>query len=676
MFRLETLGGLALLDGAGGVVSTQRRRLALLALIAAAGRRGISRDRLLAYLWPESSAGNARHGLEQLLYGLRRQVHASLFVGVDPLRLNQRIVTSDVTEFDEAVDRGDAAAARSLYRGPFLDGFYLGAVGDFETWAEAERARLTQRYAAVLGQSAREASEDGDPRAAIEHWRKLVLLDPLSSHATLGLMTALIDGDEHAEAVRCGRAYEALARAEGADPTPAVLALVRRLVAEGPPTHHRPDAALRPLESNAQQPVAQTVSEPRPRRALATSLVGAILLLALGTYPASRTTTVIATGDPLKDVRAVQAALDGGADTVVMLGDFSFAAPPTKSVDPRLASGWDPADAEIRVSKTVTILGERNDRGEMATIKSGTIPFYIDAPGERVTIRGLRFIRPIHAAILVRAARGLEISFSRIEGLVPLPNGNAGISINTRGDMSLLSGGSNAENVSGHLLIANNEIDGTGGTAQAPTAGVLVISVGRSPDREADIDIVSNRISNMTAPTINIRGVEGSVRLTGNQLRTSTEAVADVDAVRLVNGRSILMANNVVECRWPNAAAIQVYSPFAERPTEQVRVENNEVLMLPSPDVALGDFSAGISIRGFARRNGIRGNIISGRARTALSMYAFRGGAPADNAFIDNLIKGFAATDSVIVIGSGVARAHIVGSGSLSDHGTATIRER
>src|SRR5438046_834109 len=46
-FRLETFGGLALMDSAGAVVSTQRRRLALLALIAAAGRRGISRDKAL-----------------------------------------------------------------------------------------------------------------------------------------------------------------------------------------------------------------------------------------------------------------------------------------------------------------------------------------------------------------------------------------------------------------------------------------------------------------------------------------------------------------------------------------------------------------------------------------------------------------------------------------------------
>ena len=39
-------------EGAGG----QKRRLALLALLDAAGERGMSRDKLLGLLWPESEA--------------------------------------------------------------------------------------------------------------------------------------------------------------------------------------------------------------------------------------------------------------------------------------------------------------------------------------------------------------------------------------------------------------------------------------------------------------------------------------------------------------------------------------------------------------------------------------------------------------------------------------------
>jgi DNA-binding SARP family transcriptional activator len=54
MLKLETFGGLTLTDDAGRHVVSQRRRLALLALIASGGARGIPRDKLIACLWPES----------------------------------------------------------------------------------------------------------------------------------------------------------------------------------------------------------------------------------------------------------------------------------------------------------------------------------------------------------------------------------------------------------------------------------------------------------------------------------------------------------------------------------------------------------------------------------------------------------------------------------------------
>src|SRR5215212_5645797 len=125
MFRLETLGGLTLTDEAGHHVAPQRRRLALLALLATAGDRGMTRDKLTACLWPESAADNARHGLEQLLYSLRRQLPGGLVLGADPLRLDSGVVSTDVADFSRRLAAGDLAGAVAAYRGPFLDGFFL-----------------------------------------------------------------------------------------------------------------------------------------------------------------------------------------------------------------------------------------------------------------------------------------------------------------------------------------------------------------------------------------------------------------------------------------------------------------------------------------------------------------------------------------------------------------------
>jgi DNA-binding SARP family transcriptional activator len=61
MFRLRTLGG-ALIEGPEGPLTgavSQRRPLALLSLVAAS-RAGVSRDRVVALLWPESDDEHAR----------------------------------------------------------------------------------------------------------------------------------------------------------------------------------------------------------------------------------------------------------------------------------------------------------------------------------------------------------------------------------------------------------------------------------------------------------------------------------------------------------------------------------------------------------------------------------------------------------------------------------------
>jgi hypothetical protein len=458
-----------------------------------------------------------------------------------------------------------------------------------------------------------------------------------------------------------------------------VAALVMRSLANRPA--ERPQTASEILAALDVSPTSRTSGAPKstPRR-LRTVIALAMLILAdaLGAdaYPRDHAIVVTGTGNPAHDVRAIQAAVDHGGD-IVLKGHISLAIPATKPVDPVLASGWYPALAEILISKAVNIAGERDAQGEMATIESGTIPFYVDAPGERVTIRGIQFIRPISEAILVHAARGLEITSSKVQGIVPFPGGGSGgITINTRGNMELISGAGTPENVSGHVVIASNEIDGAGGTAQAGTAGVMVLNVGQSPDRDVDVDIVSNQIRNTTAPAILIRRVQGTVRVLGNTIETSSETVRDVDAVRLGNAKSILMANNTVECKWPNAAGIQIFSPYAEWPTDSAIVEDNDVRMSPPSGAALGDFSAGISIRGFTHGAVVRHNTISGRARAALSMYAFRGGVPADNTFIDNRLAGFQSTVADIFVSSGVAKAHILGTGSLLDYGTGTIRGR
>src|SRR3954468_2748859 len=89
MVRLRVFGRLAVeFDEAAPRAEMQRKPLALLALLADATAHGVSRDKLFACFWPESSADNARNALNQILHVIRRELGAEAITGTAVLQLN------------------------------------------------------------------------------------------------------------------------------------------------------------------------------------------------------------------------------------------------------------------------------------------------------------------------------------------------------------------------------------------------------------------------------------------------------------------------------------------------------------------------------------------------------------------------------------------------------------
>jgi serine/threonine-protein kinase len=233
MLILRVFGGLTLaregedLTGA----ATQRRRLAILALLAVSGSAGVSRDKLVAYLWPDSDAERARHVLNQLLYAQRRQFKTEdLFLGMKTLRLNSAMIWTDVGAFERALDQGGNEEAVTLYRGPFLDGFFLKDAPEFERWAEGQRERLARRMSTALASLAQQATSAGDHGTAATWWRRANELDPYDSPTVLALVRSLASNGDRAGALRVARRHEELLRSElGVPPDPSFLEVVRQL---------------------------------------------------------------------------------------------------------------------------------------------------------------------------------------------------------------------------------------------------------------------------------------------------------------------------------------------------------------------------------------------------------------------------------------------------------------
>ncbi|MEO5589767.1 MAG: BTAD domain-containing putative transcriptional regulator [Gemmatimonadaceae bacterium] len=242
-------------------MSRQRRRLALLALLAASGERGLSRDQLVGYLWPESAGDSGRHSLEQLLHSLRRALGEPIFSGTNPVSLNAAAITSDIGDFTNALSNEHLEEAVALYQGQFLQGFYLDDAAEFERWSTIERAGLANRYADALNSLASDAEKAGNHTAAVKWRRRLTEADPVSSRHALGLMRALVAAGDRTAALQHARIYEALVRQElesDADPSIAQYAANLRAGMEEPPKPVRTATVSAPPA-----PMPPTSVEPR-----------------------------------------------------------------------------------------------------------------------------------------------------------------------------------------------------------------------------------------------------------------------------------------------------------------------------------------------------------------------------------------------------------------------------
>ena len=250
VLRLRTFGGLWV-EGEDGSRrdGVRPRRLALLALLAAAGPKGRTRDQVLAVLWPESSPERARAVLSQTLYSLSNDLGDDVVLATTAdLRLDPARLTSDIDEFRKAMSVHDWNRATQLSTGPFLDGFYLNDAPEFERWVEDERTVLSKEGMKAIERVARAASESGRLDEALEHWERLTRIDPLSSAHAIAYMNALVQRGDRTSALAHGQAHAEFVRKElETDPEPEVVHLLARLRTGGAKLASARESAVDPI---------------------------------------------------------------------------------------------------------------------------------------------------------------------------------------------------------------------------------------------------------------------------------------------------------------------------------------------------------------------------------------------------------------------------------------------
>jgi serine/threonine protein kinase len=240
-FDVSTFGGLTV-RADGRPLRSDRLSphvLACLALLAHAGDRGVSRERIKSLLWERSTESEAESRLDDTLAAIRSELGPTdVVVGEHVIELDPSLVDSDVGRFSSMIrsDRlGDAVAE---YGGPFLEGFRVTAAPAFTTWMEITRAELAFEYAAALERLAHEAEARGHHADAVRWWRKLAGQDPLNGRLTVGLMRALAVAGDRVGAIEQASIYEILIEEEvELPPDRAVVEFAERLRSGWMPSH-------------------------------------------------------------------------------------------------------------------------------------------------------------------------------------------------------------------------------------------------------------------------------------------------------------------------------------------------------------------------------------------------------------------------------------------------------
>ncbi len=230
--RLFLLGPIAV-EVAGERVSAWRTAKArdLIAYLALAGGRPVTRDQLIEALWPETEPEAGQALLHTTLYYLRRALKGAgeglITYAGGAYRLELAGVEVDYQHLLALLESGGEANWRqavALYQGELLQGL------DYP-WAEAPRTRAHGACMEALRSLAGAAQSAGRHGEAVECWQRLVQADPLAEEGHLGLMRCYAAlGNRNAALQQFQTLQQRLDEELGLEPSPEARKLYTQLI--------------------------------------------------------------------------------------------------------------------------------------------------------------------------------------------------------------------------------------------------------------------------------------------------------------------------------------------------------------------------------------------------------------------------------------------------------------
>lgn len=218
--RIKLLGNVSIEKDGKTVSGLPSRAAEALFIYLACNPKPIAREKLAELLWADRSATQSLTNLRTILASLRRELGDYLLIERDTLAFNaQSDFSLDALELEQQLkepglpERRDIPSdpqriqklrlALDLYRGDFLEGFFLRDGLGFEEWSILQREhykRLAQDGFRLLTLACLESGLYAEGLAAATRWTRL---DPYDEEACRAQMWLFLRSGQRAAALQC-----------------------------------------------------------------------------------------------------------------------------------------------------------------------------------------------------------------------------------------------------------------------------------------------------------------------------------------------------------------------------------------------------------------------------------------------------------------------------------------
>lgn len=242
---VDLLGGIKLKKGRRALSGfTTQKVIGLLCYLLENGVEPVSRDKLISIFWSESPEDQARYNLRYALWNIRKvfkdaEEEADLLITnrsichVNPavqLRIDTRILEQATSRQPTPETIVDLIQTLELYKGPFLDGFSLRNLPEWEEWLYRRREALHRAFLNGTESAGEFCLNSGQAATASGIYVRALTFIPDAERAHEGLIRAYAEMGKVSSAIRQFQNYCQLMKREfNAPPATTIVKLIDEL---------------------------------------------------------------------------------------------------------------------------------------------------------------------------------------------------------------------------------------------------------------------------------------------------------------------------------------------------------------------------------------------------------------------------------------------------------------